>query len=77
MIMTVEEQAIYSQIRPQIENVVKNFMVSSVLDGSADANWESFEKQLKDAGLDQMMEVIQSAYDRYLVTYDAYAEMMK
>ena len=75
--MTVEEQAIYSQIRPQIENVVKNFMVSSVLDGSADANWESFEKQLKDAGLDQMMEVIQSAYDRYLVTYDAYAEMMK
>lgn len=77
VIMTVEEQAIYSQIRPQIENVVKNFMVSSVLDGSADANWESFEKQLKDAGLDQMMEVIQSAYDRYLVTYDAYAEMMK
>lgn len=56
---------------------MKNFMVSSVLDGSADANWESFEKQLKDAGLDQMMEVIQSAYDRYLVTYDAYAEMMK
>lgn len=77
VIMTVEEQAIYSQLLPQIENIVKTFMVSSVLDGSADANWESFEQQLKDAGLDQMMAVIQSAYDRYLVTYDTYAEMMK
>ena len=46
-------------------------------ESGADANWKSFEQQLKDAGLDQMMAVIQSAYDRYLVTYDTYAEMMK
>ena len=70
--MTVEEQAIYSQLKPQIENVVKSFMVSSVLEGTADQNWGSFEQQLKDAGLDQMLETIQAAYDRYLETYKAY-----
>ncbi len=72
VIMTVEEQAIYSQLKPQIENVVKSFMVSSVLEGTADQNWGSFEQQLKDAGLDQMLETIQAAYDRYLETYKAY-----
>ena len=29
--MTIEEQAAYSQIQPQIENIVKSYMVSSVL----------------------------------------------
>ena len=47
-------------------------MVSSVLEGTADQNWGSFEQQLKDAGLDQMLETIQAAYDRYLETYKAY-----
>lgn len=74
VLMTTEEQAAYSQIAPQIENIVKSFMVSSILDGGIEDNWASFEQQLKDAGLDEMLSLIQGAYDRYLVTYNEYAK---
>lgn len=69
VLMTTEEQAAYSQIKPQIENLVKAFMVSSILDGGIDDNWDSFEKSLYDAGLEEMLRNIQQAYDRYQAVY--------
>ncbi len=72
VLMTVEEQASYSQILPQIENIVKSYMVSSILDGGIDENYAGFEQQLKDAGIEDMQKLIQGAYDRYLVTYNEY-----
>lgn len=69
VLMTTEEQAAYSQIKPQIENLVKAFMVSSILDGGIDDNWDSFEKSLYDAGLEEMLRNIQQAYDRYQAAY--------
>lgn len=71
VLMTTEEQAQYSQIEPQIKNIVRSFMVSSILDGGIDENWASFEQSLNDAGLQKMLGLIQSAYDRYLNTYNA------
>ncbi len=71
VLMTTEEQAQYSQIKPQIENIVKAFMVSSILDGGIDENWAAFEKSLNDAGLQTMLATINTAYARYLETYNA------
>lgn len=71
--MTPEEQAAYTQILPQIQNIVKSFMASSILDGGINDNWASYEQQLEDAGLSQMLTLFQSAYDRYLATYNEYA----
>ena len=73
VLMTTEEQAAYSQIQPQIENIVKSYMVSSILDGGIDENYDTFVGDLKSAGLDEMIKLIQGAYDRYLVTYQEYA----
>ena len=44
-------------------------MVSSILDGGIDDNWDSFEKSLYDAGLEEMLRNIQQAYDRYQAAY--------
>ena len=71
VLMTTEEQAQYSQIEPQIKNIVRSFMVSSILDGGVDENWASFEQSLNDAGLQTLLGLVQSAYDRYLETYNA------
>ena len=71
--MTPDEQMTYSQIYPQIENIIRAYMVSSIMDGGIDENRESFEKQLYDAGLEEMLALVQSAYDRFLVTYNEYA----
>jgi putative aldouronate transport system substrate-binding protein len=71
-LMTTEEQAAYSQIQPQIENIVKNYMVSFILDGGIDENYDTFVNDLKAADLDEMIKLVQDAYDRYLVTYQEY-----
>jgi putative aldouronate transport system substrate-binding protein len=71
--MSPEEQSSYSQIFPQIDNIIKSYVVSSILDGGIDENYAAFEQSLKDAGLEEMLKLEQQAYDRYLVTYDQYA----
>ncbi|MEG0271320.1 MAG: hypothetical protein RR821_13825, partial [Clostridia bacterium] len=73
VLMTVEEQAAYTQIKPQIENIVRSFMVGSILDGGIDENWDAYIKSMDDAGLQSMLSTIQGAYDRYLVTYNEIA----
>lgn len=70
VLMTPEEQAAYSQVLPQIKNIVRSYMVSSILDGGAEENWETFKSDLENAGLATMLENIQSAYDRYLNVYN-------
>lgn len=71
VLMTPEEQAAYSQVLPQIKNVVRSYLVSSILDGGAEENWESFQQSLWNAGLQTMLDNIQSAYDRYQEAYNA------
>lgn len=71
VLMTPEEQAAYSQVLPQIKNIVRSYMVSSILDGGAEENWEAYEQSLWDAGLQTMLDNLQSAYDRYLGNYNA------
>lgn len=37
-----------------------------VLDGDADDTWDKYLKELDAAGLPQLVEIMQGAYDRYL-----------
>lgn len=73
ILMTIEENATYTQIKPQVVNAVRAYLVGSILDGNIDENWDSYLASLESAGLTEMLNTIQSAYDRYLVTYNEIA----
>ena len=55
-----------SQIQPQIKNIVSSYRMQWVLDGDADDTWDKYLKELDAAGLPQLVEIMQGAYDRYL-----------
>lgn len=60
------EQNDYAQIQPAIENMVKAYIVSSILDDNVEDTWDSYCKDLEDAGLSKMISIVQVAYNRYL-----------
>ena len=64
--MTQDEQNEYAQVQPAVENLVKAYIVSAILDDNVDETWDSYCTSLEDAGLEKMVSLVQSAYDRYL-----------
>ena len=66
VLKTAEEMASISQIQPQIKNIVSSYRMQWVLDGDADDTWDKYLKELDAAGLPQLVEIMQGAYDRYL-----------
>ncbi len=66
MLKTAEEMAAISQIQPQIKNIVNSYRMQWILDGDADETWDQYLAELDAAGLPQLLEVFQGAYDRYM-----------
>lgn len=65
MLKTQEEMATISQIQPQIKNIVNAYRMQWILDGDADETWDKYLQELEAAGLSQLLEIFQGAYDRY------------
>jgi putative aldouronate transport system substrate-binding protein len=65
MMLKVEEQTKLSQIAPQIGDIVRNYTTQWVLDGNADATWDEYKSQLDAAGLQDLIKIYQTAYDRF------------
>lgn len=65
MMMTVEEQTTISQIQPQIANIVNSYTMQWILDGNADTTWDQYKADLEAAGLQQLIDTFQGAYDRF------------
>jgi putative aldouronate transport system substrate-binding protein len=63
--LKVEEQTKLSQIAPQIGDIVRNYTTQWVLDGNADATWDEYKSQLDAAGLQDLIKIYQTAYDRF------------
>ncbi len=66
VLLSSEESTIVSQLQGNIKNIVESYRIDSIMNGTANANWESYLSQLKNAGLDQMLDVYRQAYARYL-----------
>lgn len=66
IIMTADENTILSRICTTIDNIVDEFQMNSVLNGTDDASWEKFKQDLEAAGVNDLVSTYQGAYDRYL-----------
>lgn len=66
ILLSADESAIVSQIQPTLKNMVESYRMSAIMTGIADEAWEGYLQNLKNAGLDQLLSVYESAYARYL-----------
>ncbi|AYA78460.1 ABC transporter substrate-binding protein [Bacillus sp. Y1] len=60
-----EELEVINTIEPEIKTFVKQKEAQWLIDGGIEKEWDDYVKQLKDMGLDQLMEVYQKGLDRY------------
>lgn len=60
-----EELEVINTIEPEIKTFVKQKEAQWLIDGGIEEEWDDYVKQLKDMGLDQLMEVYQKGLDRY------------
>lgn len=65
MMLTVDEQTVISQIQPQIANIVNSYTMQWILDGDADSTWEQYKADLEAAGVQQLVDTFQGAYERF------------
>lgn len=66
MILTSDEQTRISRIQSTISNIVQRYTVQWVLDGNADSTWDNYLSELKAAGVNDLIQTFQGAYDRFL-----------
>lgn len=63
---TVEEKKVYDRIWPNIDTYVSEMKQKWLLGAEdVEATWDKHVKTLKELGLDELLKVQQSAYDRY------------
>jgi putative aldouronate transport system substrate-binding protein len=66
MLMTNDEQASIARVQTTISDIVRRNTIQWVLDGNADATWDAYLGELKAAGVEDLLKLIQGAYDRLL-----------
>jgi len=67
------DNATYSMIAPEITNIVKAYMVSAIMDGDVEGTWNDYLTQLSNAGLSDMLAVLNRGYASYQEVYQQYA----
>ncbi|MCL2058082.1 MAG: hypothetical protein FWH01_03345 [Oscillospiraceae bacterium] len=67
LLLTVEESSTVSRIAPQVKNIINEYTMQWILDGDADATWDRYIQEVEAAGLNQLIEVYQTVYDRFQV----------
>ncbi|WP_309122173.1 ABC transporter substrate-binding protein [Paenibacillus sp.] len=60
-----EELEIINRIEPDLMKFVNTQRAKFIVDGNIDQDWDGFVKQVKDMGLDELMEIYQKGLDRY------------
>jgi putative aldouronate transport system substrate-binding protein len=65
MMLSLEENNKLSQIYGTINNIVNAYQMDAVMNGTDDAGWDKFKQDLKAAGMEELVNIYQGAYDRY------------
>ena len=71
LLMTVEENQRLNQIQPVISDIVDRYVATSVQNGTDDASWNQYLSDLDAAGVNELVEIFQGAYDRASGTADS------
>ncbi|MNV94069.1 hypothetical protein D3C71_1888290 [compost metagenome] len=65
---TAEESDQISRYLTDIDAYVSKMYAKWMLSGGIDKEWDDYVKKLNDMGLDKMMKIYQTVYDRYQAT---------
>lgn len=63
--MTSEEIEKLSQLETYVNNLVNASVTKWLMEGGVNEDWDAYQKSLKDARIDEVMAVYQTAYERY------------
>lgn len=65
MLMTTEELTKLAQIQPTVSDTINRYISQWVMEGNADATWDTYLKELDSAGLQDILSIFNAAYTRY------------
>jgi len=63
--MDTEDTKKLSDLTADITKTINTFKANAVMNGFTDADWDSFQKSLKDYGLDEQLSILQKYLDAY------------
>lgn len=64
MMFTVDENQRLNQIQPIISDIVDRYVATFVQNGTTDDTWNQYLSELEAAGVNELVEIFQGAYDR-------------
>jgi len=65
---TLEDQDKLGKIRGEMDTYMTKMHAKWIVEGNVDKDWDDYLNQLKKMGLDEMMQIYQETYDRYINT---------
>lgn len=64
VMMTQDEITRLAQIQPTVSNIVDRYISTWITGGVDDSSWDNYKKELDAAGVKDIVDIYQSAYDR-------------
>lgn len=64
VLTTVEESSRLSQIQPTISDIVDRYVADWVINGVTDESWVTYKSELQSAGVEELVQIWQTAIDR-------------
>ena len=64
VLMTTEELSRLAQIQPTISDIVDRYINQWITGGVTDDNWNAYLEELKNAGVEELVNIYQTAVDR-------------
>jgi putative aldouronate transport system substrate-binding protein len=61
-----EELEVIDRLKPDISNYINQMRAKWLLSGGVEKDWDEFQKTLDKMGIQELLKVHQSAYDRYI-----------
>ncbi|MFD2672567.1 extracellular solute-binding protein [Marinicrinis sediminis] len=65
LFFTEEELEVIERIKPDVLQYTAQMRAKFLMEGGVDSNWDDFIATIQDMGIEELLEVYQSAYDRY------------
>jgi len=66
LFFTLEELEVIDRLKPDISSYINKMRAKWLLEGNVEQEWDDFQNTLKKMGVEELLQVHQTAYDRYV-----------
>ena len=64
--LTTDENTVLLLHKTDLTNLISEMISNSIMHGVSDAEWDAFQTNLQDAGIEEYVQTYQAALDRFL-----------